>query len=210
MTRTITRLYASYDDALRAALALRDAGFTERELSLVAGPPTLEYADAEARDAEPSAAAEDAGTGASVGGVLGAAAGLMAGMGVLAIPGIGPVVAAGWLASTLAVGAAGAVAGGAVGGIVGALSAAGTPEADAHLYAESIRRGDSLVTVRVPDERVLEATRILSGFPSIDPASRAEQYRGAGWRRLDAAGQPSAASPRDPVLPAGLPRTPAR
>jgi hypothetical protein len=203
MTQTITRIYESYDDALRAALALKEAGFTDRELSVVSHP----VVDAEA---EPGPAAEDAGTGASFGGVIGAAAGLMAGMGVLAIPGIGPVVAAGWLASTLAVGAAGAVAGGAVGGIVGALSGAGTSEEDANLYAESIRRGDSLVTVRVPDDRALEADRILAGYPAVDPASRADAYRGTGWERFDASGQPYVQGRRDPVLPAGLPRTPPR
>jgi hypothetical protein len=213
MTQTISRLYASYDDALQVALALKEAGFTDRELSLVANPganPESHEAFVEYADAEPGATAEDAGTGASVGGVLGAAAGLMAGMGVLAIPGIGPVVAAGWLASTLAVGAAGAVAGGAVGGIVGALSAAGTPEADANLYAEGIRRGDSLVTVRVPDDRVLDATRILSSVPSIESEVLAAEYRGTGWERFDAEGRPYVPGRSDPVLPAGLPRTPPR
>ena len=198
MTQIITRLYASYDDAMQAALGLKEAGFTDRELSFVAQSDDLIYAEE-----EPSAAAEDAGTGASFGGMIGAAAGLMAGMGVLAIPGIGPVVAAGWLASTLAVGAAGAVAGGAVGGIVGALGAAGTPEEEAHLYAEGIRRGDSLVTVRVPDDRVLEATRVLSHYPSVDAATRAKEYSDAVWER-------DVPNHRDPTLPAGLPRTPPR
>jgi hypothetical protein len=203
MTQTITRLFESYDIALQAALELKEAGFSDREVSLMSSA-----ADGRDGAVEPSATTEDAEAGATFGGALGAAAGLMAGLGVLAIPGIGPVVAAGWLASTLAVGAAGAVAGGAVGGIVGALSAAGTPEPDAHVYAESIRRGDSLVTVRVPDDRVLEATRILSKYPAVDPNTRAEAYRGAGWERFDETGQPYTAGRQDPVLPAGLPRTP--
>lgn len=210
MIQTVTRLYASYDDALRAALALKEAGFTDRELSLVARRDSLIDADVGPGAAAPGAAAEDAGTGASVGGVLGAAAGLMAGMGVLAIPGMGPVVAAGWLASTLAVGAAGAVAGGAVGGIVGALSAAGTPEPDARLYAEGVHRGDSLVTVRVADDRVLEATRILAEFRSVDPASRADEFRHEDPDHAGVAVPPYVSGRRDPVLPAGLPRTPPR
>src|ERR1041385_1077833 len=107
MTQTITRLYASYDTALQAALALKEAGFAEREVSIVASQASTDHADDEM-----SPAAEDAATGATFGGAIGATAGLMAGLGILAIPGIGPVVAAGWLASTLAVGAAGAVAGG--------------------------------------------------------------------------------------------------
>jgi hypothetical protein len=89
MTQSMTRLYDSYDTALRAALALKEAGFTEREISMVAGP---------FHEPEINEVAEDAETGAAIGGVIGAAAGLMAGLGVLAIPGIGPVVAAGWLA----------------------------------------------------------------------------------------------------------------
>jgi hypothetical protein len=203
MTQTITRLYDSYDTALQAALGLKEAGFTDREISMVGVADSAPHAEFET-----SPAAEDAETGAAIGGVIGAAAGLMAGLGVLAIPGIGPVVAAGWLASTLAVGAAGAVAGGATGGIVGALAGTGTPEEDANVYAESVRRGDSLVTVSVPDDRVSEASEILSRFPSVDPAVRAEEYRQSGWKRFDETGQPYNAGKTDPILPAGLPPTP--
>jgi hypothetical protein len=204
MTQTITRLYASYDTALQAALALKEAGFTEREVSVVANRANTPYHE----DAS-TAAADGAGTGATFGGAIGATAGLMAGMGVLAIPGIGPVVAAGWLASTLAVGAAGAVAGGVTGGIVGALAGTGTEE-EIQLYVESIHRGDSLVAVQVPDDRVLEAARILSSFTPVDLASREAEYRGAGWERFDEAGRPRGSRGREPVLPAGLPRMPPR
>jgi hypothetical protein len=201
MTQTITRLYDSYDTALRAALGLKEAGFTDREISLV-GNRSRPYADD-----EPSAAAEDAGTGATIGGLVGAAAGLMAGLGVMAIPGIGPVVAAGWLASTLAVSAAGAVAGGATGGIVGALTGNGTTEEEANVYAESVRRGDSLVTVQVPDERVTQATEILSRYPAVSAQARLAEYRQTGWQRFDEAAAVRAAEDES-VLPAGLPRTP--
>ena len=214
MTQTITRLYDSYDTALQVALALKEAGFTDRDVSIVASRASTSYAEAES-----NAAAEDAGTGATFGGAIGAAAGLMAGMGVLAIPGIGPVVAAGWLASTLAVGAAGAVAGGVTGGIIGALANTGTEE-EIQIFAESIRRGDTLVTVRAPDERVLEATRILSSYRFVDPVAREAEYRGAGWRNFDEAGRPYSTTRftgtgrdepmREPVLPAGLPADPTR
>lgn len=202
MTQTITRLYDSYDTALRAALALKELGFTDRELSVVA---QAHHATSEGPDMD--LISEDAGTGASLGGAIGAAAGWMAGMGVLAIPGIGPVVAAGWLASTLAIGAAGAVAGGATGGIVGVLAGTGTTEDDANVYAEGIRRGDSLVTVRVPDDRVSEASRILSEYPAISATERAEAFRHEGWERFDASAAPYRESLDQPVLPAGLPDT---
>ncbi len=199
MTQTITRIYASYDTALQVGLALKEAGFTERDISLV----SRQFAAEQAEEAT-GPATEHAGTGATVGGIIGAATGLMVGTGVLAIPGVGPVVAVGWLASTFAIGAAGVAAGGLAGGIVGALAGTGTDE-EIQVYAESIRRGDTLVTVRMPDERAQEAARILTSFPFVDVASREAEYRAAGWQRFDEAGQPYPRGRRDPVLPSGLP-----
>jgi hypothetical protein len=199
MTQTITRLFDNYDTALQAVRALKDAGFNDRDISIIGN--TGNAHDGDIADAT----AEDASTGAGVGGVVGAAAGLLAGLGVIAIPGIGPVVAAGWLASTVAVGAAGAIAGGAAGGIVGALASKGVPEHDANVYAESVRRGDTLVTVQVPDDRELEATRILSRFTAVSPAAREAEYRGTGWQRFDQAGDPFL-PPSGDVLPPNGPR----
>jgi hypothetical protein len=199
MTQTLTRLYDSYDTALRVALTLKEAGFTDRDVSLVSS-----RAVARSPEEETGLAADHAGTGAAVGGILGAATGLMVGTGVLAIPGIGPVVAAGWIASTLAMGAAGVAAGGLAGGVVTALAGTGTEE-EIQVYAESIRRGDTLVTVRMPDERAQEAARILTSFPYVDVAAREAEYRAAGWERFDEAGQPYTGERRDPVLPSGLP-----
>jgi len=200
MTQTITRLYDNYERALEVVRALKDAGFTDREISVVASTAAAHGPEVE------SPAAADAGEGAGIGGVIGAAAGLLAGLGIIAIPGIGPVVAAGWLASTVAGGAVGAVAGGATGGIIGSLTSSGVPEDEANIYAESIRRGDTLVTVRVPDDREIEATRILSRFPTVSPDRRASEYRGAGWRRFDEAGEPYMPAPD--ILPPDRPRTP--
>jgi len=199
MTQTLTRLYASYDTALRAALTLKEAGFTDRDLSLVSSRAATRYTEDET-----GPAGDHAGTGAAVGGIVGAATGLMVGTGVLAIPGIGPVVAAGWLASTFAMGAAGVAAGGLAGGILGALADTGTEE-EIQVYADSIRRGDTLVSVRAPDDRAQEAARILTSFPFVDVASREAEYRSAGWQRFDEAGQPSTRERREPALPAGLP-----
>ena len=97
-----------------------------------------------------------AGIGAAVGGI----GGLLAGLGLIAIPGIGPVVAAGWLAATAAGAAGGALVGAAAGGLVGALTQAGVPENDAHVYAEGIRRGGTLVTAKVDEPLVPTARNI--------------------------------------------------
>ncbi len=113
----------------------------------------------------------------------------------VAIPGVGPVVAAGWLVATLTGAGVGAVAGGAAGGLVGSLTHAGVPEQDAHVYAEGVRRGGSLVTVRADEARVAEAERILAGRAYVDPALRRTEYAQTGWDRFDES--------RGPYVPAG-------
>jgi hypothetical protein len=120
-------------------------------------------------------------TGAEVGAALGGAGGLLAGLGLMAIPGIGPVVALGWFASTLV----GAAAGAATGGIIGALVDIGVPREHAEVYSEAIRRGGTLVTVRVEDANVARAEAILNQHAPVDPTSRVADYRREGWKGYD-------------------------
>ena len=105
----------------------------------------------------------------------------MAGVGLLAIPGLGPVVAAGWLAAT----AVGVAAGAATGGIVGALIGAGTEPDHANVYSEAVRRGGTLVTVRVRDEDAARIQAIMGDFQPVDPVARGAAYRKAGWTTFD-------------------------
>jgi hypothetical protein len=93
--------------------------------------------------------------------------------------GLGPLVAAGWLAATLA----GAGAGAAAGGLIGTLTEAGLPDEEADLYAEGVRRGGNLVTVRTEENRAPEAERILDRHNPVDKARRASEYRATGWSR---------------------------
>src|SRR6185437_13482826 len=136
--------------------------------------PSSGTSTAERTDTE-SKAASGAGTGATTGAVLGGGAGLLAGLGMLAIPGVGPVVAAGWLVATLAGAGAGAAVGAAAGGLVGSLTAAGVPEREAHVYAEGVRRGSSLVTVRagpdsIPTRRLTRRRLLLTRRDGRRPA----------------------------------------
>ncbi len=103
----------------------------------------------------------------------------------MAIPGVGPVVAAGWLAATAAGAVAGAVVGGAAGGIVGALTDSGVDERDAHVYAEGVRRGGTLVTAKVDDARAWEAEVILQRSNWVDLPARRTTYEGQGWTSFD-------------------------
>jgi hypothetical protein len=170
MTITITRSYDNYDTARGVVERLEAAGVSDADISIIGR---------DRRVAEDSNAAEGAGIGAGLGG----AAGLLAGLGILAIPGIGPVVAAGWLAST----AAGAVAGAAAGGLIGSFTSAGVSEEDAHYYAETVRRGGTVVSVRAEEAHAGEVEAIMDGATPIDRDARLAQYREEGWTRFDEA-----------------------
>jgi hypothetical protein len=182
--RTLTRLYDGYDDAARAVTDLEAAGLPHQDISLISNSTLDRDRELEApRTAEEPAS--DAGTGAAIGSALGGAAGLLAGLGLLTIPGIGPVVAAGWFAATAAGVVAGAAAGAAAGGIVGSLTEAGVPEHHAHVYAEGVRRGGTLVTARVDEDFVGQAEPILHRYRPVDPDTRATLYRESGWTAFD-------------------------
>src|SRR5271167_1069107 len=125
---------------------------------------------------------------------LGGAAGLLAGIGALAMPGVGSVVAAGALAATLA----GAGVGAAVGGLVGAMVEAGIPREHADIYAEAVRRGGTLVTVRTDDAFSDLVMDILNRHSPVDIEERTESWRQAGWRDFDERAEPYAGpSPLD-------------
>lgn len=186
--RTITGLFDSYDDASAAVANLEAAGIASSDISIVSNNSDGRY------KTDDNNAAEGAGTGAGIGAGIGGAGGLMAGLGLLAIPGVGPVVAAGWLAATAAGAAAGAVLGGATGGLIGALTSSGVSESDAHVYAEGVRRGGTLVTVRVEESRQAEAEAILKGSSWVDPAVRRRNYEEGGWRGFDPALDPYTAA----------------
>ena len=173
--RTITAMFDNSSDATQAVQKLKAAGVPEADISLVAGRDDR-GSQAQGSDINDDTG-DDAGKGALLGGALGGGAGILAGIGALAIPGLGPVVAAGWLASTLV----GATAGAAAGGIIGALTNAGLSEEDAHAYAEGIKRGGTLVTARVDASLRDRAVDILDDEGTINMDERETQWRSGGW-----------------------------
>lgn len=185
--RTVTGLFDDYDDASAAVSELERAGVPSSDISIVGS-----NADRRHGEDPDSNAAEGAGTGAGIGALVGGAGGLLTGLGLMAIPGVGPVVAAGWLAATAVGAAGGAVAGGAAGGLIGAMTRSGVSEEDANLYAEGVRRGGTLVTARVEDNLVPEAEAVLKRQGWVDPAERRAAYREQGWTGFDEASRPFA------------------
>jgi hypothetical protein len=184
MTKTVTGLFDHYSDATSAVEQLKAAGISDSDISIVSNNSDGRYKDND------NDAAEGAGTGAGIGAAVGGAGGLLTGLGIMAIPGVGPVVAAGWLAATAAGALAGAVVGGAAGGIIGALTDSGVDERDAHVYAEGVRRGGTLVTAKVDESRAAEAEAILQRSNWVDLPTRRSAYEGQGWRGFDDASDP--------------------
>jgi len=79
----------------------------------------------------------------------------------------------------------GAAVGGAAGGLIGALTDSGVPEDHAHVYAEGVRRGGTLVTAKVDDSLYSEAEAILRNSNLVDPDQRRAAYAEGGWTRFD-------------------------
>lgn len=171
--QTHSRVYDSYAHAQRAVTDLEAKGIPSSDISLVAHKSVSE----ENTESDHNSAT---GAGAGIGLALGTGVGLLTGLGLMAIPGLGPVVAAGWLATTAAV----AVAGTATGGVIGALIDAGTPESDAHVYSEAVRRGGTLVTVRT-NHPTAEIESILDAHNPIDTTTRRKDYEAGGWTEFD-------------------------
>lgn len=201
MTKTITRLFDSHTEALRALDDLERAGVDHDRISLVSNNSdnwhqghrhaTSDRGPLGDRDGDgDNDTAEGAGKGAATGGLIGGAGGLLAGLGMLAIPGLGPVVAAGWLASTAVGAAVGAAAGGAAGGLLGALKDAGHSDEEAHVYSEGVRRGGTLVSVRAEDSEISRVEAIFDQQRGVDARVRGEAYRRDGWTGFDPAAQP--------------------
>src|SRR5579859_4445547 len=147
---TIVALYDHYDDASKAVSDIVATGVSQDHISLLANNlsgdhpalvsnPAVAGEDFASRDEAQPAAVTGAEVGISIGGVVG----VLAAAGAILIPGIGPLIAAGALATI----ATGAAAGGVIGGAVGMLTEHGISHEDSHLYAEGLKRGGTLVTV---------------------------------------------------------------
>ena len=183
MSKTITRLFDDYADATAAVRDLEVLGISNSDISIVANNAHGQHGT-DGHDGINDHG--DVSRGTSTGALLGGAGGLLAGLGLLAIPGLGPIVAAGWLAATAVGAGIGAAGGAATGSLVGALKNAGHTEEDANVYSEGVRRGGTLVSAKVPDAQVASAEATLDLHRSVDATSRGDAYRRAGWTGFDA------------------------
>jgi hypothetical protein len=169
-------IYRSSDDAERAVDALLGAGFSSEDISVLLPDSPSSRAFAHQKDTK---APEGAAAGVTAGGVIGGTLGVLAGVGALAIPGIGPFIAAG----PIVAGLAGLGVGGAVGGFLGALIGMGMPEYEAKRYEGRVRDGGTLLSVHCDTaKRVRAAKQLLRETEAQD---------------IGAAGESAAADPLD-------------
>jgi hypothetical protein len=128
-------------------------------------------------------APEGTTTGVAAGGTLGGTLGLLAGIGALAIPGVGPFIAAGPIMGALA----GIGVGGAVGGLVGALVGMGIPEYEAKRYEGRVKNGGVLLSVHCDtSDEIRRAKEVLKRTGAEDISSTGEEAVGTGAARADA------------------------
>ena len=173
-------IYPSVGQAEAAVDTLVNEGFFNDDISVLL--PDNESTRAFAHEKH-TKAPEGTTTGAAAGGTVGGTLGLLAGIGAIAIPGVGPFIAAGPIMATLA----GIGVGGAIGGLVGALVGMGMPEYEAKRYEGRIKAGGVLLSVHCDtSDEITRAKKILerTGAEDISSAGEEAVSRGARDRAL--------------------------
>lgn len=181
MTKGVVALYDDLADAQRAILELVNSGFDRNKISLI----SHRVAAAGEQPAQVAATESNMLEGPTAGAITGGVAGLLAGLAALAIPGIGPVLAAGPFLAFFG-GAAGSIAG----SFIGAFADWGLRENEAENYTEGLRRGGTLVAVEADAASAPLASQILQAHHAVDINRRAAQWRESGWKGLDPNAKP--------------------
>jgi hypothetical protein len=184
MAKTVVGLMDNIDEAQSVVRDLVASGIDRGDIGFMANQKQAVPSSAQLNESEGSNAASGALAGAGAGAALGGLAGVLLSVAPLAIPGIGPIIAAGPIAAALTGAGIGAVAG----GLIGGLTNLGVPEEEAHYYAEGVRRGGILVTVAAEsDAQADKAATIMRQHGAADIDQRATEWKKQGWKgRFDA------------------------
>lgn len=164
LTKRAVGIFAKIEDAVSALTELKAAGFPIEKISVISRntEEDREIANLVKSPKIDNEAEENTATGAFTGGALGTVTGLLVGLGILAIPGIGPIMLAGAEATALATTLAGSAIGTAAGTFMGAFASLGIPEAQAKSYYERVSRGAYLVMAEGTEEEIAIAQKILN------------------------------------------------
>jgi hypothetical protein len=150
--KSVVGIVKTHSQAEQIVEGLQDAGFPVSEISVLLPDNEGKH---DIGHVKATKAPEGATTGATTGGVTGGVLGLLAGIGALAIPGVGPFIAAGPIMATLSGAAIGATTGGVVGGLIGL----GVPEIEAKRYEEKLKSGNYLIAVHAGDGKEEERAK---------------------------------------------------
>src|SRR6266404_5965004 len=159
----------SESQAERIVERLQSSGFPNSEISILLPDREGKH---DIGHVKATKAPEGATTGAATGGVAGGVIGLLAGIGALAIPGVGPLIAAGPIMAALSGAAVGATTGGIVGGLVGL----GIPEIEAKRYEEKLKKGNYLIAVHTHESKDVDRAKHIfktAGAEDISTVSEA-------------------------------------
>lgn len=166
--KSVLGIYSNRNSVENAISAFRDAGFARTEISILL-PENL--GSKELSTQKETKAPEGATAGAGSGAVIGGTLGWLVGIGALAIPGLGPFIAAGPIMAALA----GVGVGGAVGGFAGALVGLGIPEYEAKRYEGRLQKGGILLSVHCDtSEEIDRAKQIMERTGGEDVSSASE------------------------------------
>ncbi len=177
MAKVVVGMFDNMEYARDAVNELVDNGIDRNAISLIAGDERGEMRRYVGQENTGSEVAESAAGGAGIGAIMGGLGGLLVGLGALAIPGFGPVIAAGPIVSALTGAGVGAAAGAVTGGLLGALVEMGIPDERAQVYSDGIRHGNILVTARVDDAMANTAVSILNRHHPIDVDRKSSEWR---------------------------------
>jgi uncharacterized protein (TIGR02271 family) len=179
MSKTVIGLMDNIGEAQNVVKDLVASGIDRDDIGFMANQKSTVPDSAHLNESEGSRAASGALAGAGTGAAIGGVAGLALALAPLAIPGIGPIVAAGPIAAALTGAGLGAV----TGGLIGGLARLGVPEEEAHYYAEGVRRGGILITVAADDDGEAEtAVAIFERHGAVDIDERATEWKKQGWK----------------------------
>jgi uncharacterized membrane protein len=189
MSRVVIAAYKTMSDAAEALEDVLEDIESEDDVAVLVNDASGAYGtQLDEEDIEEADDDLDPGEGAAFGALAGVLTGLGATLGSIAIPGVGPVIAAGPLIAGLSGGTTGAVAGAATGGLVGGLTDIGISEEEAEQYAELLRRGAILVLVRAEETNVNAISMSLKGHNTIDVDRTVAEW--ADWDAFDDNAEP--------------------
>jgi hypothetical protein len=175
MANVVVGMFDDNASAHRVVDRLSEKGFSNSAVSVI-GPEGNRKSTDEINDKTEASAG--AGIGATIGAIAGASGGILASLALIAIPGIGPLLAAGPIVVALT----GAGLGAAAGGLAGALIGWGIPAEDAELYSEGVRRGGTIVSVQADSlSQADEVSSLMRTEGAVDIDERASQWRAEGW-----------------------------